>query len=101
MYVIAIDEDEALLNFDGNEADPLVIEDKDLLGIPITAELLEKCGYELGHDSIWKVGDTILHQTRHGFEVSLFGQFIEGIHFLHELQNAYRMLTKKEFEVKL
>lgn len=69
-------------------------------GIPITAELLEKFVY-LGHDRICKIGDTILHQTRQGFEICLFGQFIQGIQFLHELQNAYFMLTKKQLEVKL
>lgn len=101
MYVRAIDEDEVLLSFDGNEADPFVIEDKDLLGIPITVELLEKFGFDMCHDHIWKVGDTILFQNRDDLDLNLDGQHIHGIIFLHELQNAYFMLTRKHLEVKL
>lgn len=71
-----------------------------LNGIPITAELLEKCGFD-GGDHIWKVGDTMLYQNRDDFDLSFYGQFIDGIIFFHELQNAYFMLTKKHLEVKL
>ena len=101
MYVTAIFDDEVYLDFPGNEGDPFEVRDEDLLGIPITDELLEKCGFDMCHDHIWKVGDTILFQNPDDFDLNLDGQHIHGIIFLHELQNAYFMLTRKHLEVKL
>lgn len=105
MYVRAIDEDEVLLSFDGNEADPFVIEDKELLGIPITEELLEKCGFiktpGSGGYTNDKVNATPFLTDGTTVISSNCGLTIGGINFLHELQNAYFFLTKEHLEVKL
>lgn len=42
MYVTAIFDDQAYLDFPGNEGDVWEIDEQYLLGIPITEELLEK-----------------------------------------------------------
>lgn len=104
MYVKAIDEDEALLSFEGNEADLFIIEDKDLLGIPITEELLEKCGFRCDwkYNKIWELGCVLFEfEDSRKWVLCRWGQRIENIEFLHELQNAYFMLTKKHLDVKL
>lgn len=100
MYVTAIFDDEVYLDFPGNEGDPWEIRDEDLCGIPITEELLTSL-FGDGTDRIWKAGNTIIHRRNEDIEIVLFGQLIDGIKFLHELQNAYLMLTRKQLEVKL
>lgn len=119
MYVIAIDEDEALLNFDGNEADPLVIEDKDLLGIPITKEILERNGIklvEVGDNGIatpkrflnryekWMIHttwrDDFIWFDRIAKRWKLHGLNSISLDYVHELQNAYFFLTKKQLDIK-
>lgn len=120
MYVTAIFDDEVYLDFPGNDADPWEVRDEDLLGIPITAELLEKCGFirsslrEYGSNCFfigllksWIVNGE-LFLTSHCID-SEFTKInremavskIYKINFIHELQNAYFMLTKKHLEVKL
>ena len=104
MYVVAIDEEEALLSFEGNETGPLIIEQERLRGIPITEELLDKCGFDKGPGFLYQIGfDTFITVqvfpdfTRLHFKGIVFGDF----RFLHELQNAYFMLTKKHLDIKL
>lgn len=104
MYVTGIFSDTAYLNFEGNEGDVFEIEEESLAGVPITEELLEKCGFRKG-EYYWFGPDET--------EVALVGSValmdfmgdgdwrVTDIQFLHELQNAYYMLTKKQLEVKL
>lgn len=101
MQVVGIFPATVYLNFEGNEGDVFEIEKESVAGIPITWELLQECGFELGHDSTWRVGDTLLHQTRNGFELRQDGQFIEGLQFLNDLQNAYFILAKKKLNINL
>lgn len=104
MYVTAIFDDEVYLDFPGNEGDPFEVRDEDLLGIPITEELLEKCWFVYNESYKCYIFDGIRvgeHKCRDKFYVSngLYGTAY--INFLHELQNAYFMLTREHFEVKL
>lgn len=110
MKVVALFGDCAYLDFDGNPGDVWEEEWKNLLGIPITEELLEKCGFHYSEVrdietcgtpyrnrnvlAFLADGNVVLYtdETKHN---------ITDIHFLHELQNAYFMLTKKHLEVKL
>lgn len=91
-----------------------------LHGIPITEELLEKCGFIrsslyddggncffIGLLKSWIIdGEMLLKAhcidsefTKINREMAV--SEIYKIHFLHELQNAYFMLTKKHLEIKL
>lgn len=104
MYVKAIFRDEVYLDFDGNEGDVWEEKEENLLGIPITEELLEKCGFDKGPGFLYQIGfDTFISVqvfpdfARLHFKGIVFGDF----RFLHELQNAYFMLTKKNIEIKL
>lgn len=81
-------------------------------GIPITEELLEKCGYaktESGthNDYYGSERDETFVILEHKYQTFVLiktgtnGGTIAHIRFLHELQNAYFMLTNKHLEVKL
>lgn len=51
MYVTAIFEDEVYLNFEGNEGDVWESKEEDLQPIPITPEVLLKCGFGLKRET--------------------------------------------------
>lgn len=106
MQVTGIFSDTVYLNFEGNEGDVWEEKEENLLGIPITEELLEKCGFHYkkmrGIRGTTYTNEYSMAVVFDG-TVSLcspFG-FIDCIEFLHELQNAYFMLTKKHLEVCL
>ena len=106
MKVVALFDDCAYLDFDGNEGDVWEEYDKDLFGIEITEELLVKIGFE--KDS--EVSYIYKHKERN---LDIYKNdcywcfFFEGndsgtpLNFLHQLQNAYHLLTGKDLEVKL
>lgn len=73
-----------------------------IYGIPITAELLEKCGMTKIALSAYKDSRVAVYVDliNEEYRISKEGNAIK-VHFLHELQNAYFMLTKKHLEVKL
>lgn len=101
MYVKAIFRDEVYLDFDGNEGDVWEEDAENLLGIPITEELLDKMGDKIRNGL--KCGDVIIRFSRGKATVRPivgFGE-ITGLRYLHELQNAYFMLTKKHLDIKL
>lgn len=75
------------------------VDECDLIGIPITDELLEKCVFDM---ETWiDSNNVIVNRFRDGYAILIYGKRIEDISFLHELQNAYFMLTKKHLAVKL
>ena len=81
------------------------VDEGDLLGIPITEELLEKCGFRNGK-RYWFDSNEIIEVDfeESAVHMSFIGNErwnIKYIFFLHDLQNAYFMLTKKHFEVVL
>ena len=99
MQVTGIFSDTVYLNFDGNEGDVFEEEEENLLGIPITEELLEKCGFNMKK---WiDENNVIVDKFPNGYALLMYSRRIEGISFLHELQNAYFMTAKKHLEVKL
>lgn len=112
MYVTGIFSDTVYLNFDGNEGDPFEILDEDLRGIPITEGMIEKLGWPKTHSGTYRsyYGDeqyetfvTLEHKygtyvlTKTGQHCGDVGQ----LRYIHELQNAYYLLTRKHLEVKL
>lgn len=125
MFVQAIGEDYVYLNFDGNEADPWESEPKDLFGIPLTEELLEKTGFKESyaegvkfHSLFFKVNDKkhlhlsirldkqradISEVTQKNFpnaEVRLRSHIVD-MKFLHELQNFVFLTTRQQLKVNL
>lgn len=125
MCVQAIGEDYVYLNFTENESDPWESEPKDLFGIPLTEELLEKMGFKESyaegvkfHSLFFKVNDKkhlhlsirldkqradISEITQKNFpeaEVKLRSH-IENMRFLHELQNFLFLTTKQQLKVNL
>jgi hypothetical protein len=84
-------------------------------GIPLTPEILQKCGFEFepcgisGADmwqgiSFWKKGVITLRgnvSTAKGGVLHLSGYYNSQIKFIHQLQNIYFALTGKELEVNL
>lgn len=86
--------------------------------IPITPEILEKCGFEYkpcgisGSDmwqgmGFWNIKNCDWVSFRGGFfrtkpiELILTGYFNSRIQYLHQLQNLYFALTGEELEVNL
>lgn len=125
MWVQTIGEDYVYLNFEGSEADPWESEPKDLFGIPLTEELLEKMGFKESyaegvkfHSLFFKVNDKkhlhlsirldkqradISEVTQKNFpnaEVRLRSHIVD-MKFLHELQNFIFLTTKQQLKVNL
>ena len=108
MRVVGIFGNTVHLDFDGNEGDPWEYEEKDLLGIPLTEELFEELGYKKDVD-YWTIEENItLRQESVTLSmylglwfVKLFGIGRAPVVYLHELQNAYYLLTKQHLNFEL
>lgn len=109
MQVVAIGTDWIHLDFFGNEGDVWEVYPQDVEPIPITEEILLKCGFEKEPFSskIYKIntddycviyyfeGNTLDVRTKDGNRVSILCKHI------HQLQNAYYLVTNKELEINL
>ena len=104
MFVVTVGEDFVCLNFEGNEGDVWESIPEDLQGIPLTGELLEKCGFTL-KDGLWRHKWGIKVKPEAGFvfienkdkEHWMYGTCTcKDIWYLHQLQNLTRNITKKE-----
>lgn len=108
MRVVAIGKDWVQLDFPGNEGGVWESGIKDLRGIRITQELLEECGYKYsneyyGYKQFDKRKVMQFYKRESRLRVYYRGDVIyecHDIHYLHELQNAYRMATGEEMEVQ-
>lgn len=125
MFIRAIGEDYVYLDFEGNEGDLWESEPKELQGIPITGELLERIGLKESSAEGYrffsfflKINDKkhlhlsirldkqradILEVTQKNFpdaEVRLRSH-IEDMKFLHELQNFVFLTTKQQLKINL
>lgn len=108
MFVVTVGEDFVCLNFEGNEGDVWESIPEDLQGIPLTGELLEKCGFTL-KDGLWRHKWGIKVKPEAGFvfienkdeEHWMYGTCTcKDIWYLHQLQNLTRNITKKELLIK-
>ena len=101
MQVEAIFQDGTLyLNFEGNEGDVWDCNVKDIEAIPLTNEILLKCGFEKIGMAYIK-GMFIINGRSDGrFQLGNSGMSVE-LTFLHQLQNLFYSLTGKELEVEL
>lgn len=109
MCVQTIGDDYVYLNFEGNEGDVFESAPEDLQGIPLTGELLEKCGFTL-KDGLWRHQWGIKVKPEAGFvfienkdkEHWMYGTCTcKDIWHLHHLQNLVRIITKKELLINL
>lgn len=58
--------------------------------------------FEWKYNKIWERGNLFIEfDGRRKWVLYHYGQRIENMNFLHELQNAYLMMTKKHLEVVL
>lgn len=69
-------------------------------GIPLTEEILLKCGFRL-HNNVYD-DDTRFTISQNGdlFLSDWSGKTIGVIRYLHDLQNLYKCLTKQELEIR-
>lgn len=106
MYVIAIYGDTAYLEFEGNEGDMWEEKDKDLKPIPLTEEILLKCGLKKSlnkccYGMITSNGHRISYFLDKGSLMLETNRIHIDVQSLHQLQNLYFALTGKELEIKL
>ena len=108
MFVVTVGEDFVCLNFEGNEGDVWESIPEDLQGIPLTGELLEKCGFTL-KDGLWRHKWGIKVKPEAGFvfienkdeEHWMYGTCTcKDIWHLHQLQNLVRIICHKELLIK-
>lgn len=111
MYVYALGKDWVQLNFKGNEGDIWECDDKDLVPIPITIELLTILGFTQCKTDYWdkpyyeKDNIKIVRWDSDSWCVfvdkDINNRISLIIESLHELQNAYFSTNQKELEVNL
>jgi hypothetical protein len=95
MQVVDIYKDEIQCNFEGNQGDVWDFNPKDLDGIPLSEEWLEKFGFEGTEFLIAKGNFTYNCQTK---ILTWFGIMLHNSLWneVHQLQNLYFALTGEE-----
>lgn len=86
----------------------------DIDGIPLTPEILEKCGFEKTDNSNeywtfwklkngWHISESHHNEPSAGVEIGYcyWGDDYIRVDYLHQLQNLYFALVKSELEIKL
>ena len=111
MQVVGIGKDYVYLDFEGNEGDLWESTPEDLQGIPLTQELLTKIGFIECGPTLYQYQqgdiDIAVHLgLRCAIERRLSGILLasftsESPRYLHQLQNAFRLTTKKELKINL
>lgn len=80
------DSDKMRYSLKGRNLEPVRLDD----------HVMAKCGF-VKNSHLWVINDAlILEPFRSAYSLSYFGQRIEGLKYLHQLQNAYFMLTGKQ-----
>lgn len=118
MFIRAIGEDYVYLDFEGNEGDLWQSKPEDLIGIPLTAEILKKTGlrYEMGYWRLRLDSHITIEYYAHENRLRRYWQGIDEwmnhaniremtfecqCYNLHEFQNAWNMATKQQLNIKL
>lgn len=105
MCIVGIGTDYVYLDFEGNEGDIWESTPQELEGIPITDELLQKLGFTKD-GSLWKKTERrreIKMNTEGFVYIESFDNRLcdnrggcHDIHYLHQLQNFFRVMSKKD-----
>jgi hypothetical protein len=109
MQVVSVFQDEIYCDFEGNEGDVFEFKNEDIKPIPLTPEVLEKCGFEKDISSQFggyliniceweKI--RIVHSKIIGWHYPLNGYQKPIVNYLHQLQNLYFALTGEELIYK-
>lgn len=103
MQVVCIGSDYVYLDFEGNEGD---VWEGEIAPIPLTEELIEKQGWEKVCYYYTDKNGLEIYETNDGWHLHIDDDKCQTtiailIKYVHELQNAYFVVTKKELEVKL
>ena len=114
MQVVGIGSDYVYLDFEGNEGDLCASKPEDLMGIPLTEELLEKIGFNKVTNNRWgkteedKIteivfwpDDKIQVQIRTLIYANQDSCNHWHIRYLHELQNLFWNITKQQLNINL
>ena len=107
MFIRAIGEDYIYLDFEGNEGDLWESKPEELEGIPLTEELLEKMGF-YRNELWWR-----MHEEGYVIDISVGLAYVQiekwadgrihsrctchGVRFVHELQNTFRCVVRRDF----
>lgn len=70
----------------------------EMVGVELTAELLEKCGFVLGKNDIYEYGDIYVVLGRYSNVGKVPVKFLE---YLHQLQNLFYCIYGEELEISL
>lgn len=111
MYIETIARDYVYLNFKGNEGDVWESTLQELQGIPLTPELMAKIGFTFSN-GLWRKREhnrNIQAKIETGFVfVEAFNETLKdsrgcshNIHYLHQLQNFFRIISRKELIFEL
>ena len=83
-----------------------VVDYNNINPIPLTEEILIKCGFKRIHQSKFRAVDIhifcYLHETMNGdWILDIDGRTISVVKSLHQLQNLYHAITGNELEINL
>lgn len=121
MQVVGIGSDYVYLDFEGNESDLWESKPEDLMGIPLSEELLDKIGVihytsflmfllqetpsqRLYVEFLYKDNEdrsvrVLCHDKNKNLTASRATSY--SVHYLHELQNLFWNITKQQLKVNL
>ena len=103
MFIDTVGNGFAYLDFDDNECGPWEADPANLEGIPITREILsnsefDNLGWCFPHEEL---GLRLIEQDWGWEFLCVTSPIGKPIHFVHELQNIFYDLTKKQLKIKL
>ena len=107
--IASLNNEFVLLDYPDNDGYYFESKEKYLEPIPITEDLLKEIGFKYEDDRdeetlIYYIEDSFIeYNINNGyFLLSDFGRYYDGkLNYLHELQQAVRLVTKKELTIKL
>ena len=105
MFVETIGPDYVYLNFPSNEGDVWDTTPEELQGIPLTPELLTKLGFTLSH-GLWRKREhgrvvIVKPETKFAMVEAFNNQLMDSrgwsheIKYLHDLQNFFKIISRK------
>lgn len=98
------DKEDCLVRIDGSDACDIIRIDDEIVGVPLTPEILEKNGFKYNDeeeydDCIWSDGNIML-RLEYGFRIVVINDFDDEstnrtpfvLRYVHQLQHVYKLL---------